>query len=798
MTSASFAKMIPATVALTALLHAGAAHAQTLEEWKKQQEVDFKRFKETGSVATPTNKVTRTPDRPKPPAETTRTVPPPTPPPAETTKPVPPPAQPPAQPPAPPPQPPIATQTNAPAETTQTNAVPEGPATAPADIEDRAPAKWLIMVYQAGDNNLDSAALDDVKEMEKVGSSASLKLVVLMDRAEGMPWSSARRFLVRKPSEQGGKHSWDPSLSTCKDLGELNMGNPDTLAGFVDWSLKNHPAANTMLVLWNHGGGWRSAMQKAVSRTTKAPGDAVPMSGAVISRGIAWDDTNNGDFLESREVRAALARFPKLSIIGADACLMAMLECAYEWHELADYYVASEDSEPNEGWPYDRILSAIAAKPAIKPADLAGHIVKVYGEFYAARRQPVTQSAVRMDRIAAVAQAVDAMAGELLASRQLPDDLFDVPSYPPGQGTDFDSLDLGGILDRAARASQATPAARTAAGEAQKRLAEAVIANYSDKSLGGQGLTIYGGRSVEMPDYRPDIIRFTADTRWDEFLKAYAGRERSAPAANTPNRWAVLIGVADYADTKVPDLVYPKADVEAMRDTLINHAGYASNHVITLVNEQATTEKVRSVLGTDLPRQAGSNDLVMIYFSGHGASEASSRDGSDDGTAKYMLLANSKLDDLYGTALPMSELSRIFGRIRADKVILFMDACYSGAAGAKGVMRTSMRSAMTDDYLNRLAASQGTVVITASRASEVSLESARLKHGVFTHYLIETFKGLADANGDGTVTLTEAFQFLASNVVKESRSLGSVQQPVMKGEVTGDFPLASAPKDKSP
>jgi hypothetical protein len=653
------------------------------------------------------------------------------------------------------------------------------------------------MVYQAGDNNLDSAALDDVAEMEKIGSSAALKITVLMDRCEGMPWTSTRRFLVRKPSEQGGKHSWEPSLATCKDLGELNMGDPNTLAGFVDWSLKNYPASNTMLVLWNHGGGWRSAMQKAVSRMTKAPSDTVRMSGAVISRGIAWDDTNNGDFLESREVRSALARFPKFSIIGADACLMAMIECAYEWHDRADYYVASEDSEPNEGWPYDRVLRGIAANPAIQPADLAAHIVKVYGEFYTTRQQPATQSAIRMDKVPALAQAVDALAGELLAAHQLPDNLFDVPIFPPGQGTAFDSLDLGSILERVAQSSHASPAARNAAAEAQKRLAEAVVANHSDKDLGGRGLTIYGGRSVEMPEYRPDIIRFAADTRWDEFLKKYSRREgTSGGGSASPGRWAVLIGVTDYQDPKVPDLAFPKADVEAMRDALIGEAGYETNRVIVLINEQATTEKVRSVLGTDLPRQAGSNDMVTIYFSGHGASEVSSREGGDDGTAKYMLLANSKLDDLYGTALPMSELSRIFGRIRADKVILFMDACYSGAAGAKGVMRSSMRSVMTDEYLTRLAGSQGTVVITASRASEVSLESPRLKHGVFTHYLIEVFKGLADANGDGTTSLTEAFQYLVSNVPRESRSLGSVQQPVMKGEVTGDFPLVGRPQGK--
>jgi uncharacterized caspase-like protein len=355
-------------------------------------------------------------------------------------------------------------------------------------------------------------------------------------------------------------------------------------------------------------------------------------------------------------------------------------------------------------------------------------------------------------------------------------------------------MDLDSLLERVAAAPEFTENIHMAATEARRRFADSIVTNYSAPQLGGRGLTIYGGRTGEMADYRPDIIRFAADTKWDEFLRTGAVRVGVAGGGKIPNRWAVLIGVNDYADDKVPDLAYSAPDVTALRDALIG-AGYETNKVIVLLNEQATTERVRTVLGTELPRQVAAEDMVMIYFSGHGAAEPSVRGESEDGTEKYMMFVNSKVDDLYGTALPMSELARIFGRIRSDKLLLLLDSCYSGAAGGRGLMRGGMKAiGLSDDYLTRLSSSQGTVVITASRANEVSLESPKLKHGVFTHYLLDVFKDAADSNQDGITSLVEAFQYLVTHVSAEAKQMGGAQQPVMKGEITGDWPLAGKAK----
>ena len=660
-------------------------------------------------------------------------------------------------------------------------------AAAPQSAAKSGAAEWLVMVYQAADNNLDPFAMLDLKEMQKVGSSDRLKIVSMTDRASFGEWTTTRRFLVRKPGDQGGKDSWDASLATCEDLGEINMGNPDSLKGFVAWARLKYPATRAMLVIWNHGGGWRDIRQ----------GKTNP-----LARGIAWDDTDNGDYLETREVRMALEGQPKLAVIGADACLMAMIEVAYEWRKLADYFVASEEIEPGDGWPYDTVLGALAAKPGMDTRRFAADIVRLYGAANAS--QAVTLSALDLAKVEPLAKAVDEWAGAMLDQGGTPPaDMFGVAGYPHGNE---EFRDLDAMLEKSA----SVRALKRTATEAREALAQTLVANISDPSLGGHGLSIYPGGGRNDQDYNPTIIQFARDTRWDELLKTARAGSKAAEAAPAPrpaagpDRWAVLVGVKDYQDRTIPDLKYSLNDVEKIRDALIQDNGYDPQKVITLTEKDATVERVRSVLGTDLPRKVKKEDMVMIYFSGHGAAEASTRGESADGTEKYLLLADAQSANLYGTALPMSEFARILGRIPAAKILLIMDTCYSGAVKYPGSDRGSAIKSLTgegapasklsDDYLGRLAGTEGTVVITAARAGEQSMESPRFSMGLFTHYLLDVLKGKADANADGITSLTEAFGYLVDNVAKESKEMGVVQRPVMKGEVSGDFPVAWAAK----
>ncbi len=677
---------------------------------------------------------------------------------------------------------------------------PVVPESAPEPKQEAEPKPgWLVMVYAAGDNNLDPFALKDVEEMQKVGSSSELKIVVLMDRVDYGKWSTTRQFLVQKPSDQDGRDSWDVSLPTCEDLGELNMGDPKTLTSFVDWATKTYPQPNTMLILWNHGGGWRSAVSRAVAAGAGAARSSGPPPKPGISRlsrGIAWDDTDGGDFLEMREVRAALEPFDPFTIIGTDACLMGMVEVAYELRERCAYFIGSEDIEPGDGWPYDRWLPLLAKDTAMKPEELCRLVVDSYTDSYGDR--PTTLSAVRQDTIPALAESIDSVACALIdhsESKKRPIVTFEgLPWYTPLQP---DFVDLGAFLESIQR--KYPKEVREAAKTAHAMLQLAIVANRSHELLQGQGLSIYPGGGNDDRDYRAGIIQFARDTRWDEMLREldyHAKAEaRARLTSGTPDRWAVLIGVEDYADSKVTSLNYSVDDVDALRQVLIDHAGYKAENITVLKDGEATAAKVRSTLGTWLPRQVSDEDMVLIYFSGHGGAEPSIRGDVKDGTEKYMMLSDSKADDMYGTAIPMSELARIFGRIRADKLLFAMDSCYSGATsqaeGGKGIMREGMKAiGLSDDYLNALTGSSGTVVLTASKADEVSMESKGVGMGLFTHFFCQALKGDGDSDSDGLISVVELFQFLNREVPGAAKQMGASQHPVMKGEISGTFPIA--------
>ncbi|MGH7536217.1 MAG: caspase family protein, partial [Gemmatimonadales bacterium] len=265
------------------------------------------------------------------------------------------------------------------------------------------------------------------------------------------------------------------------------------------------------------------------------------------------------------------------------------------------------------------------------------------------------------------------------------------------------------------------------------------------------------------------------------------------PPQAAPNRWAVVIGVGGYDSADIPKLRYAVPDAEAIYQVLTGAAGFKKEHVLLLTDKterKPTLRNIRWALGTFLARSARRDDTVVIFFAGHGAPEADLRGIERDGLAKYLIPVDADAEDLYSSALPMDELQKIFGRIEAERVVAFLDTCYSGAAGGRTFLASRTRSSQVDDlFLERLTRSKGRAIITASRPAEVSMELPELGHGIFTYYLLEGLKGAADLNKDGIVTLQELYEYLEQQVTQKSRSVGGNQHPVMKGELEGVLPL---------
>ncbi len=248
--------------------------------------------------------------------------------------------------------------------------------------------------------------------------------------------------------------------------------------------------------------------------------------------------------------------------------------------------------------------------------------------------------------------------------------------------------------------------------------------------------------------------------------------------------WAVVIGISQYK--AVRPLKYADKDATAFHHYLVNDVGIPGEQISLLLNNQATLVKLKRTLGTDLKRKASPNDTVIIFYAGHGAPETDTTSPDGDGLEKYLIPYDADPQDLYTTALPMREVETIFHRLAAERVIFITDSCYSGATAGRTFSTGSRRAVISDNFLTRLSKGKGRVVLTASRAGEISEERDELGHGVFTYYLLEGLKGKADIDGDKMVTVDEVYAYVSKHVPMVT---GQNQHPVKKGEVEGQLIL---------
>ncbi|NTV98264.1 MAG: peptidase C11 [Chlorobiaceae bacterium] len=397
---------------------------------------------------------------------------------------------------------------------------------------------WTVMVYMAGDNSLDPEGSVDLREMKKAGSTDDVNIIAQFDRAAG---HVARRYYLRK----GGIVTGDAVAS----LGALNTGDPANLEDFIKWGIKNYPAKHYLLVLWNHGQGWddtdvyaderyrslRRLPSSATRHSLFRTGTRKVMEKAVSGmeyRAILLDD-NAKDFLDNQEMQKVLANTAKsigrkLDILGMDACLMSMAEVGYQISDSTSYSVGSEQTEPGNGWPYDKILKALVQNPAITPKDLSTLIVDSYLASYP-DKEPVTQSACDLSKAEALASAVASLASALksgIADKAVQQAVQGVRNKVQSYDVkdNIDLLDFCSLLSKTGVKAAIKTACQNVAAEVQKNYI--LNQGYKNKSMQhSNGVAIYFPLVSVSPLYRK--LEFSKKTGWDSFLEAYLEAIRS-------------------------------------------------------------------------------------------------------------------------------------------------------------------------------------------------------------------------------------------------------------------------------
>lgn len=366
--------------------------------------------------------------------------------------------------------------------------------------------EWTILVFMNAANNLEPDSIDDMNEMEQLGSTSDVNIVVQWKRIAGYDstngdWKTTRRYYVTKDSDTETVNS-----NLLVDMGTgVDMGSPNTLRDFLQWGVRSFPARKYMVVIWNHGAGWRAYRDRL----------------NIFARGVSYDD-NTGNHIRIWELPLALSVGVKWDIIAFDASLMQMLEVAYEIRNLGDYIVGSEESPPAAGYPYHRILAPVVSNPGISARDLAAQVVTQTINYYNPdSTDNITQSALDASQIENVAQKVDALAQVLL-------------TVAPGNGAalavardnaqaygEYTYKDLWDYTEQLRARLPNSQQLADAINGVQSALSQAVIAEaHSNRRVNrSHGLSIY----VPTPggfETRYGLLAFARTTHWDEWLQS--------------------------------------------------------------------------------------------------------------------------------------------------------------------------------------------------------------------------------------------------------------------------------------
>jgi hypothetical protein len=381
---------------------------------------------------------------------------------------------------------------------------------------------WTVLVYLDGDNNLERDAIKDFNEMERAGSNDQVKILVQLDRVRqngpeddtsNGDWDGTKRFLVQQDDDRRALNSQE-----LEDIGEQNMGDPQTLVDFISWGVKKYPAQHYALVLWDHGSSWA---------------------------GIAFDESSDEKGISLPELDQALhtaqsqTGVEKFDLIGFDACLMAQIDVLQTIEPYGKVAVASAELEPNDGWAWDTWLKKLQQNPAQPPAAVGASIVDAYQQFYKNKNDDtVTLAAFDLEKIGAVRDGLntlsDAMIKDMDGSYQaIAEARSAADAYSQPKPEEFNAIDLGDFTRLVGRQG-----AKGAVGEAAQSLGQLIDdariaewhASFHDRST---GMSVFFPQVAElMPDFYEKASPTPQSTSWASFLKAFhsaGGQQVSAP-----------------------------------------------------------------------------------------------------------------------------------------------------------------------------------------------------------------------------------------------------------------------------
>jgi hypothetical protein len=437
--------------------------------------------------------------------------------------------------------------------------------------------EWTIIVYSAADDNvLEENMVFDVNEMELVGSTAQVNIVVQIDRyARGFSgdgdWSDTRRYLITQDNDLSRIAS-----PVVESIGEADMGSGQTLVDFVTWAVQRYPAKKYALVMSDHGGGWTGGFSDM-----SAPDSALSIP----------------EIVTAMEQIRQTAGVDKFELIGFDACLMAQIEVFGSLYPYSNYMVASEEVVPAYGWSYAAWLGELANNPAMDGRGVSQSIVSTYvvndtllaevrstPDEINQEESTTTMSAIESARIPDVIGAMN----QFISAAAFIDQgiVAEARTYTRGYYSLFGEdvppsfIDLGNFSDVLANMTDDVEV-QQAAAQLRAAISSAVVSEKHGLNMSGSN-----GIAFHFPDsdiyyftefnsdfpplYAESSYKFLEQSVWDEFLAYHYTGEEFVPQEGqitTPSRTAEIIAPGASELTIGPILI---SDTEISGDEVVN------------------------------------------------------------------------------------------------------------------------------------------------------------------------------------------------------------------------------------
>jgi len=215
-------------------------------------------------------------------------------------------------------------------------------------------------------------------------------------------------------------------------------------------------------------------------------------------------------------------------------------------------------------------------------------------------------------------------------------------------------------------------------------------------------------------------------------------------------RYAVLIASSQFEDQCIQNLWCPENDVDGLNELLMSKDYGNFSESIPLKNKphHEILLEIEQII-----ENASRNDLVLIYYSGHGKQDSNGN--------LYLATTNTRTRYLKSTSIPIDSIKTYIAASRINKVIIILDCCYSGLVG-KAFLKGGI-----DEQLQSLSSGNGIFIMTASTGTQIALENRDERYGVFTKHIVEGIHDWKATNDDGYITMNSLYSYVNKQMMED-------------------------------